>query len=26
LIVYTKICEDLGIEVPLFAFSHCTAW
>jgi NAD(P)H-dependent flavin oxidoreductase YrpB (nitropropane dioxygenase family) len=21
--VYTKICEDLGIEVPLFAFSHC---
>ena len=21
--MYTKICEDLGIEVPLFAFSHC---
>jgi NAD(P)H-dependent flavin oxidoreductase YrpB (nitropropane dioxygenase family) len=21
--MYTKICEDLGIEVPIFAFSHC---
>jgi len=21
--MYTTICEDLGIEVPLFAFSHC---
>jgi len=21
--MYTKVCEDLGIEVPLFAFSHC---
>jgi len=21
--VYTKICEDLGIEIPVFAFSHC---
>lgn len=21
--MYTKICEDLGIEMPVFAFSHC---
>ena len=21
--MYTQICEDLGIEVPIFAFSHC---
>ena len=21
--MHTKICEDLGIEVPIFAFSHC---
>jgi NAD(P)H-dependent flavin oxidoreductase YrpB (nitropropane dioxygenase family) len=21
--MYTKICDDLGIEMPLFAFSHC---
>ena len=21
--MYTKICEDLGIDVPIFAFSHC---
>ncbi len=21
--MYTKICQDLGIEVPIFAFSHC---
>ncbi len=21
--MYTKICEELGIEVPIFAFSHC---
>lgn len=21
--MYTQICKDLGIEVPIFAFSHC---
>jgi NAD(P)H-dependent flavin oxidoreductase YrpB (nitropropane dioxygenase family) len=21
--MYTRICKDLGIEVPIFAFSHC---
>ncbi|MEP4149201.1 MAG: nitronate monooxygenase [Halioglobus sp.] len=21
--MYTQICQDLGIEVPIFAFSHC---
>ena len=21
--MYTKICEELGIEMPVFAFSHC---
>ena len=21
--MYTRICEDLAIDVPLFAFSHC---
>lgn len=21
--MYTKICEQLGLEVPIFAFSHC---
>ena len=21
--MYTKICEDFGVEVPVFACSHC---
>jgi NAD(P)H-dependent flavin oxidoreductase YrpB (nitropropane dioxygenase family) len=21
--MYTKLCEDLGIDIPVFAFSHC---